>query len=136
MLNNITLNTAEMTFSAIRAQGSGGQHVNKVSTAIHLQFSINDSSLSERHKEKLLSFRDDRISKEGVITIKAQRFRSQDKNKQDAVDRLQQLIQEATKEQKIRRATKPTKASQRRRIDSKVKKGSTKQLRKKPLFSS
>jgi ribosome-associated protein len=136
MLKNTLLNTAEMTFSAIRAQGSGGQHVNKVSTAIHLQFSIHDSSLSERHKEKLLAFRDDRISKEGVVTIKAQRFRSQDKNKQDAVDRLHQLVQEATKEQKVRRATKPTKASQRRRIDSKVKKGSTKQLRKKPLFSS
>ena len=136
MPNNITLHTTEMRFSAIRAQGSGGQHVNKVSSAIHLQFSIRGSSLTESQKEKLLAFRDDRISKEGIITIKAQCFRSQEKNKQDAITRLKSLILRATEIQKKRRATAPTKASKRKRVDQKVKKGSTKQLRKKPSHAS
>lgn len=136
MPNNIFLHTAEMRFSAIRAQGSGGQHVNKVSSAIHLQFSIHESSLSETQKEKLLAFRDERISKDGIITIKAQCFRSQEKNKLDAIARLKSLVQRATEVQKKRRATTPTRASQRKRVDQKVKKGSTKQLRKKPSHTS
>lgn len=135
MSNTITLHTHEMRFSAIRAQGAGGQHVNKVSSAIHLQYFIHNSSLSDIQKEKLLTFNDDRINKNGVITIKAQRFRSQDKNKQDAITRLEELITRATKIQKKRKATAPSRASQRKRVDTKVKKGVTKQLRKKPTQS-
>lgn len=127
-----TLLESEMTFSAIRAQGAGGQHVNKTSTAIHLQFAIGASSLAEVHKERLRQYPDYRISKEGVITIKAQRFRSQDKNKQDAIERLYDLVTRAIQVPKSRRPTKPSKSSQRKRVDKKVKHGSTKNLRKKP----
>ncbi len=129
----ITQNTSipdeEIEFSAIRAQGSGGQNVNKVSSAIHLRFDINASSLPERYKQRLLSLRDSRISKEGVIVIKAQNFRTQDKNRQDALERLRQLVESATIIQKPRRPTRATKSSQKRRVDSKVKRGKTKLLR-------
>lgn len=130
------INLTEVTFTAIRAQGAGGQHVNKVSSAIHLRFSIHHSSLSPSDKERLLRFNDDRISKDGVITIKAQRFRRQEQNKQDAINRLHALIQEATKIHKVRKPTKPSKTSQRKRVDNKVKKGMTKKLRKKPISSN
>lgn len=123
---------SEIEFSAIRAQGAGGQHVNKVSSAIHLQFSIPQSSLSDTYKERLLAFNDYRISKEGTIAIKAQRFRRQEQNKQDAIERLHDLIRRATAIQKVRRATRPTKASQKRRLESKNKKGNTKKLRRSP----
>lgn len=129
----ITQNTSipdeEIEFSAIRAQGSGGQNVNKVSSAIHLRFDINASSLPERYKQRLLDLRDSRISKEGVIVIKAQNFRTQDKNRQDALERLRQLIESATIIQKPRRPTRATKGSQIRRVDSKVQRGKTKLLR-------
>jgi len=125
----------EMNFSAIRAQGAGGQHVNKTSTAIHLQFVIGASSLAEVHKERLLNYSDYRISKDGVITIKAQRFRSQDKNKQDAIERLYALIDKAITVPKNRRPTKPSKSAKRKRVDKKVQRGSTKQLRKKPSLN-
>jgi len=124
-----------MSFSAIRAQGAGGQHVNKTSTAIHLQFVIGASSLAEVHKERLLNYSDYRISKDGVITIKAQRFRSQDKNKQDAIERLYALIEKAITVPKNRRPTKPSKSAKRKRVDKKVQRGSTKQLRKKPSLN-
>jgi len=127
------INHSEIEFSAIRAQGPGGQHVNKVSSAIHLRFNIYQSSLSDDHKRKIAAYPDYRINKEGIITIKAQRFRSQEKNKNDAIERLYELISKATKQHKPRRATKPSKSSQRKRVDSKVKKGATKKLRRRPI---
>jgi ribosome-associated protein len=127
--NQVSIPDAEIEWSAIRAQGSGGQNVNKVSSAIHLRFDIRASSLPDYYKEKLLALKDSRITREGVLIIKAQRFRSQDKNRDDALERLKALISEAMVEQKARRATKPTKGSKTRRLDSKTKRGQVKKLR-------
>ena len=120
----------ELDWSAIRAQGSGGQNVNKVSSAVHLRFDVPASSLPDEYKERLLALKDSRITKEGVIVIKAQQFRSQDKNREDALNRLRELIQAAMVVRKTRRPTKPTKGSQQRRVDSKTLRGRTKQMRK------
>lgn len=130
---NVFLPDDELEISAIRAQGAGGQNVNKVSSAIHLRFDINASSLPEFYKQRLLELNDRRISKEGVIVIKAQQFRTQEKNREDALNRLRELIQSATVIQKKRRPTKPTKGSQTRRMDSKSQRGKTKALRGKIL---
>ena len=124
----------EIEFKAIRAQGCGGQNVNKVSSAIHLRFDIQRSSLPEHYKERLLSYQDQRISTDGVIVIKAQSFRDQERNKEDALLRLQQLIQAATTVEKPRRATKPTRSSQRKRMDKKNKRGQIKKGRGKVDF--
>jgi len=127
--NNTNIPDHEIEISAVRSQGPGGQNVNKVSSAIHLRFNIPASSLPDFYKQRLLKIKDSRISKEGVVIIKAQKFRSQEKNREDALLRLQALIRSVAVVQKKRRPTKPSKASQKRRMDSKTKRGKTKLLR-------
>ena len=132
--NNVAIPEREIDIQAIRAQGAGGQNVNKVSTAIHLRFDIKASSLPAFYKERLLQLSDQRISKEGVIVIKAQQFRSQEKNREEALSRLQALIKSAAITQKKRRPTKPTRGSQKRRMETKTKHGRLKTLRGKVDF--
>lgn len=120
--------------SAMRAQGAGGQNVNKVSSAIHLRFDIQQAAIPEYVKQKLLSGKDKRITQDGILIIKAQSHRTQEMNKQDSLDRLAEILVEAGKLQKARRATKPSRNSQIKRVDSKVKSGRTKALRKKIDF--
>jgi ribosome-associated protein len=127
--DTLTLADSEIEINAVRSQGPGGQNVNKVSTAIHLRFDINASSLPDFYKEKLLEIRDHRITKEGIINIKSQESRSQEENKEAALQRLKELIQSAAIVQKKRKATKPTRNSQKRRMDSKTKHAKTKKMR-------
>jgi ribosome-associated protein len=120
MGTGFTLLPEEMELSAIRAQGAGGQNVNKVSSAVHLRFDIRASSLPEPLKERLLALRDQRITDEGVVVIKAQQHRSQDKNRQDAIARLHELVESVATPPRTRRATRPTRASKLRRLEGKA----------------
>ena len=129
--NTVIIPDEEIELSAIRSQGSGGQNVNKVSTAIHLRFDINASSLPEFYKSRLLKLRDRRINKDGIIVIKAQRFRSQDKNREEALHRLRELVRGVTSIRKKRITTRPTRRSQIKRMDDKSRRGRDKSFRKK-----
>ncbi len=127
---HVTIPFSEIEMNAIRSQGAGGQNVNKVATAIHLRFDIKASSLPDRYKEALLNLSDHRITQDGIVVIKAQEHRSQEQNREEALGRLQSLITRAVIVPRPRKLTKPTRSSQRKRLDHKTKRGQIKSMRK------
>lgn len=128
--SQVIIPDGEIDIHAMRSQGAGGQHVNKVSSAVHLRFDVLASSLPPFYKQELLKLRDSRISQDGIITIKAQQYRSQEQNRADALDRLRALVQSVAIPRKKRKATRPTKGSKQRRLESKAKRGQLKNLRR------
>ena len=127
--NAVEIPDADIAINPIRSPGPGGQNVNKLATAVHLRFDIRASSLPDFHKERLLAWNDNRITREGVVVIKANEYRTQEKNREAALSRLRELIVRATRVQKARKATKPTRAAKRKRLDEKTRRGRIKALR-------